>query len=97
MQDTQESNNKIALENLAHSQKLMKQQYDKKLTRASASFRKLEKGDSVLIENVYRNKKGGRLQDKWLGPYSITKVTSTNVHILRNKSIKRVKRSTVKL
>ena len=37
------------------------------------------------------------MQDKWLGPYSVTKVTSTNVHILRNKSIQRVKRSKVKL
>ena len=48
MQDTQESKNSIALENLTHSQTLMKQQYDKKLNRGS--FRKLEKGDSVLIE-----------------------------------------------
>ena len=93
MQDTQESNNCIALENLAHSQTLMKEQYDKKLNRAS--FSPLEKGDSVLIEN--QKTKGGKLQDKWLGPYSVTKVTSTNVHILRNKSIQRVKRSKVKL
>ena len=95
MQDTQESNNSIALENLTHSQTLMKQQYDKKLNRAS--FRKPEKGDSVLIENVYRKTKGGKLQDKWLGPYSVTKFTSPNVNILRNKSIQRVKRSKVKL
>ena len=93
MQDTQESNNTVALENLSHSQTLMKQQYDKKLNRAS--FRKLEIGDSVLIEN--RKTKGGKLQDKWLGPYSVTKVTSTNVHILRNNYIQRVKRSKVKL
>ena len=73
----------------------MKQQYDKKLNRAS--FRKLEKGDSVLIDNVYRKTKGGKLQDKWLGPYSVTNVTSTNVQILRNKCIQRVKRSKVKL
>ena len=43
VQDTQESNNNIALDKLAHSQKLMKHQYDKKLTRARASLWNLKR------------------------------------------------------
>ncbi|KAI6649389.1 hypothetical protein LOD99_11755 [Oopsacas minuta] len=82
------------LENTSHSQTLMKQQYDKKLH--PIAFSKIENGDNVLIENMYRNKKGGKLQDRWLGPYPVTKVNRTTVQVLRNHSLQLVKRSRLK-
>ena len=95
MQESQQSNINVAIKHLAHSQTLMKQQYDKKLNNKTIC--ELEKGDDVLIENTYQNQKGGKLQDRWLGPYPVAKVTQSNVHVLRNKSTQRVKRSKVKL
>ena len=44
-----------------------------------------------------RRKKGGKLEDKWLGPYSVSKVNPTNVSIYRNKKTQRVKTSKAKL
>ena len=77
IQETQESNSNKAREHLLHSQSLMMKQYDKKLN--TIAFSKLENGDDVLIENVYRNKKGGKLQGRWLGPYPVTKVNRENL------------------
>ena len=88
-------NQNIAGEYLAHSKTLMKKQHDKKLHPVTRN--KFEKGDEVLIENVYRKKKGGKLEDRWLGPYNVDKVNTTNVRICRNKSIQRVKISKAKL
>ncbi|KAI6657828.1 hypothetical protein LOD99_570 [Oopsacas minuta] len=95
MQEAHESNSQIAGEQLLHSQNLIKQQFDKKLNPVSS--RKLEIGDNVLIENVYRSKKGGKLLDKWIGRYPVTKVNRSTVQILRNKATRCVKRSKVKL
>ncbi|KAI6654625.1 hypothetical protein LOD99_1020 [Oopsacas minuta] len=92
MQETQEFNSNKAGEHLSHSQTLMKQQYDKKVN--PIAFSKIENGDNVLIENMYRNKKRGKLQDRWLGPYPVTKVNRTTVQVLRNHSLQLVKRST---
>ena len=41
---------------------------------------------------MFIRKKGGKLDDKWLGPYLVDKVNPTNLHIYRNKSIQRVKK-----
>ena len=41
--------------------------------------------------------KGGKLQDKWIGPYPITKVSTRMLQVCKNKAITRVKRSKVKL
>ena len=95
LQENLESNTQKAGEQLFHSQKLMKQQLDKNLNPIVSS--KLEIGDNVLIVNVYRGKLGGKLQDKWIGPHPVTKVNSTSVNILRNKTTQRVNRSNVKL
>ena len=45
---------------------------------------------------MYRNKKGGKLQDRWLS-YPVTKVNRSTVQVLRNNSLQRIKRSKVKL
>ena len=85
LQKPQESNSNRAGECLTHSLTLMKRQSDKKLN--PVAFSKFENGDNVMIENMYSSKKGGRLQDRWLGPFPITKVNRTTVQILRNESI----------
>ena len=64
MHEAQESNSQKTGEQLLHSQKLIKEQFDKKLNPVTST--KLEIGDNVLIENVYQGKKGLKLQDKWL-------------------------------
>ena len=95
MQEAQMDNQKIAGESLKHSKTLIKRQFDRKLN--PVTLKEIEKGDEVLIENVYQKKKGGILEDKWLGPYLVDKVNPTNVRVSRNKSIQRVKTSKTKL
>ena len=95
MQEAQMDNQEIAGESLKHSKTLMKRQYDKRLNLVTLNT--IEKGDEVLIENVYQRKKGGKLEDKWLGPYLADEVNPTNVRVSRNKSIQRVKKSKIKL
>ena len=52
----------------------MNEQFDKKVNPITKSFKV---NDEVLIENVSRMRsKGGMLQDKWIGPYPITKVST---------------------
>ena len=55
MYEAQESNSQKAGEQLLHSQKRIKEQFNKKLIPATST--KLKIGDNVLIENVYRGKK----------------------------------------
>ena len=50
-------------------------------------FENLKEADEVLIENVYESRKGGKFQDKWLGPYPIAQVNPKTVRVYRNKSI----------
>ena len=95
MRTAQDDNFQIAEDSLTHSKEVMKKRHDRKLN--PITFCKLEETDEVLIENVYQKKKGGKLQDKWLGPYPVVKATQSNVHIVRNKTTQRVMRSKVKL
>ena len=85
----------IAGKSLTHSKALMKKQHDKRLNPCALT--KIEKGDEVLIENVYLKKRGGNLEDKWLGPYPVDKVYPTNFHVCRNKRNQLVKTSKAKL
>ena len=95
MQEAQMDNQKIAGESLKHSKTLIKRQFDRNLN--PVTLKEIEKGDEVPIENVYQKKKGGKLEDKWLGPYLVDKVNPTNVRVSRNKSNQRVKTSKTKL
>ena len=95
MRTAQDDNFQIAKDSLSHSKEVMKKRHDRKLN--PITFCKLEETDEVLIENVYQKKKGGKLQDKWLGPYPVVKATQSNVHNVRNKTTQRVMRSKVKL
>ena len=81
----------IAGKSLTHSKALMKKQHDKRLNPRALT--KIEKGDEVLIENVYLKKRGGKLEET----YPVDKVNPTNVHVCRNKRIQRVKTSKAKL
>ena len=95
MQNAQENDHEMAGECLTRSKVLMKKQYDKKVN--PITFTNLKETDEVLIENVYQRKKGGKFQDKWLGPYPIAQVNPKTVKVYRNKSIQRVKKSKVKV
>lgn len=95
MQIAQENQQIVAGECLTRSKVMMKNQYDKKIN--PIHFENLKEADEVLIENVYQSRKGGKFQDKWLGPYPIAQVNPKTVRVYRNKSIQRVKLSKVKL
>ena len=95
MQTAQENDHKLAGESLVNSKSSMKKQYDKRLN--PITYKNISESDEVLIENVYQKKKGGKFQDKWLGPYPVAKVNRRTINVFRNKSIQRVKRSKVKL
>lgn len=73
----------------------MKKQYGKKINPITNN---LNVSDDVLIENsCTKRSKGGQSQNKWIGPYSITKVSNISVHISRNNRVQRVKKSMVRL
>ena len=80
--------------NLIKSKEIMKKQYDSKVSPITYT---LNISDNVLIENMSsKRSKGGKLQDKWIGPYPITKVANSSVQFYRNSKILRVKRSKVR-
>ena len=95
MKNEQEDSFQQAGKNLINSKKIMKEQFDKKVNPITQSFKV---NDEVLIENVSRMRsKGGKLQDKWIGPYPTTKVSTRMLQVCKNKAITRVKRSKAKL
>ncbi|KAI6658293.1 hypothetical protein LOD99_15562 [Oopsacas minuta] len=82
-------------ENLINSKKRMKRQYDKKVNPIATQF---AVDDDVLIENMCRKKsKGGKLQDKWIGPYPIKEVSRSTVQVCKDKALIRVKKAKAKL
>ena len=73
----------------------MKQHYDKKIHPITKAF---QIKDEVIIENLStKRSQGGKLQDKWIGPYPITKVTNSTLQVYKNKTVQRVKRSKAKI
>ena len=71
--------------NLIKSKEIMKKQYDKKVNPITYT---LNISDNVLIENMSsKRSKGGKLPDRWIGPYPITKVANSSIQIYRNKKI----------
>ena len=95
MKNEQEISHQQAGLNLAKSKEVMKKQYDKKVNPITQN---IKVNDEVFLENMCKKKsKGGKLQDKWIGPYPITKVSSHNLQVCKNNKPYRVKRSKAKL
>ena len=95
MKNEQENSHQQAGLNLAKSKEVMKKQYDKKVNPV---YEKFQLNDEVIIENVSKKRsKGGKLQDKWVGPYPITKVNNSTLQVRKTKSNHRVKKSKAKL
>ena len=90
MKSRQEHSFEEAGKNLVKSKEIMKKQYDKKVNPIANI---LNVSDDVLIENLTtKTSKGGKLQNKWICPYPITKVLTNSVNICRNNKVQRVKR-----
>ena len=63
---------------------MMKKQYDKKVIQNKKEF---QINDEVFIENMPKKRsQGGKLQDKWIGPYPITKVTNSTLQVSKSKT-----------
>ena len=95
MKRDQQESFQHAGESLINSKKIMKRQYDKKVNPITTKF---AVDDDVLIENMCRKKsKGGKLQDKWIGPYPIKEVSRSTVQVCKDKALIRVKKAKAKL
>ena len=95
MNTEQEHSFQLAGEKLLKSKKEMKKQYDKKIHPITKAF---QINDEVIIENLStKRSQGGKLQDKWIGPYPITKVTNSTLQVYKNKTVQRGKRSKAKI
>ena len=96
MNAEQEHSFQLAGEKLLKSKKMMKKQYDKKvIIRNKKEF---QINDEVFIENMSKKRsQGGKLQDKWIGPYPITKVTNSILQVSKSKTVQRVKKYKVKI
>ena len=77
-----------ASKNIEEAQEKQKEHYDHK--RSPETF---ADGTEVLVENTaQKQRKGGKLTDKWLGPYIINRHISKGLYELRNKSGKVLKK-----
>jgi hypothetical protein len=69
-----------AEDNIVKSQKKQKAQYDMK-----HQFAPFAVGDQVLVENTeHKHRKGGKMNEKWMGPYSINSSLGKGVYQLKN-------------
>ena len=74
MKTEQENSFEEAVQNLRKSKEIMKTSFDKNINPINKTFRV---NDEVLIENLSRKRsKGGKLQNRWVGPYPITRALS---------------------
>ncbi len=72
----------LASKNIKNAQQKQKEYYD--LKHSTEIF---EKGIEVLMENTsQKQRKGGKLTDKFLGPYIINRHVGKGLYELKNKS-----------
>ena len=73
----------LASKNIKCAQQKQKEYYDRK--HSPETF---EEGTEVLMENTAQKlRKGGKLADKFLGPYTINRHIGKGLYELRNRSI----------
>ena len=88
---TREETKEKASKNIEEAQEKQKEHYDRK--RSPETF---ADGTEVLVENTaQKQRKGGKLTDKWLGPYIINRHISKGLYELRIKSGKALKKVNV--
>lgn len=76
-------------ENLVKSKLKSKENYDRKTNRAPL----YKVGEKVLVKNLTKNKK---LENTFVGPFLITKVTDTNIFVKTNRKIRKLSKNLVK-
>ena len=70
----------MAKSNIAAAQKKQKEHYDRKHSKPGA----YQAGTKVLMRDFTRKKrKGGKMDPKWRGPYSITKCLGKGLYMLK--------------
>ena len=73
---------KKAEANIAHAQKKQKETYNRK-----HQPKELQEGSEVLLENTaQKQRKGGKIDHLWLGPYTISRSLGKGVYELTNHS-----------
>ena len=78
---------KQAEENILNAQKKQKELYDRK-----HQSKVLPVGARVMLENTYqRQRKGGKLEPIWLGPYTISRDLGKGIYELSNAAGKVIK------
>ena len=85
----QEKAFKEAEANIEAAQKNQKETYDRK-----HQLQVFPEGTEVLLENTYqKQRKGGKMQPLWLGPYTMHRNLRKGLYELKNKKGKLVKTS----
>ena len=78
-----------AKENITKAQKKQKDYYDSRHQTQTFAV-----GEKVLVENTaQKQRKGGKLKDKWLGPYRINREICKGVYALESMDGKLMKQS----
>lgn len=79
-----------AEDNISRAQEKQKTDYDKRHNIIRHTF---QVKDNVLLQNLKRKtKKGHKEEEKWLGPYTITKINKSGVFTLLSFDGKQIKR-----
>ena len=79
-----------AEDNISVAQERQKTNYDK---RHNIVRHNLKVHDKVLLQNLRRKtKKGHKDEEKWLGPYTITKINKSGVYTVKSSDGKQMKR-----
>ena len=78
-----------AKENITKAQKKQKDYYDSRHQTQTFAV-----GEKVLVENTaQKQRKGGKLKEKWLGPYQINREICKGVYALESMDGKLMKQS----
>ena len=90
--DSRERAFKKAETNISKAQKQQKETYDRKHLQSDPE------GSEVLLENTAQKQcKGGKLDDAWLGPYTIHRHLGKGIYELENEKGKILKTVNIKL
>ena len=80
MTNLRQATSKKAMENITKAQQRQKRNYDKR-----HDAEPLKPGEKVLLKNMKNSHRmGGKLEERWVGPYEIEELVKKGVYRLRN-------------